>query len=64
MLVVAAVDCCLVGWKEDRARKAARKLERKGAKGARANNYKSSEIVVERFSDVISQSQSSSYNQA
>lgn len=30
---VEVVEGCLVGWKEERARKAARKLERKGRGG-------------------------------
>lgn len=31
--VVEVLEGCLVGWKEERARKAARKLERKGRGG-------------------------------
>lgn len=33
LAVEVVVDCCFVGWKEERARKAARKLERKGRGG-------------------------------
>ena len=33
VLVVAWVEVCFVGWKEERARKAARKLERNGRGG-------------------------------